>query len=163
MTLQNSSLEMIQNFLSYKRIAMVGVSREPKHFSVVLFKELCRRGYEIVPVNPKAPSIEGRRCFARLQDIKPPVQAALLMTPAEATDTVVADCFAAGITHVWMHRAGGKGAVSAKAVEFCKAKGMEVIPGECPFMFLPGAGGIHRFHGFIRKITGRYPPRRLAA
>jgi hypothetical protein len=154
---------MIQDFLSHKRIAMVGVSREPKHFSVALFKELCRRGHEIVPVNPKAPSIEGRRCFARVQDIQPPVKAALVMTPAEATDSVVADCFAAGVTHVWMHRAGGTGAVSAKAVEFCRAKGMAVIPGECPFMFLPGTAGVHRFHGFIRKITGRYPRPHLAA
>jgi uncharacterized protein len=163
MNAQTFSLELIHEFLSQKRIAMVGVSREPKHFSVVLFDELCRRGYEMVPVNPKAPSIEGRRCFARVQDIQPPVKAALLMTPAEATDSVVADCFAAGVTHVWMHRAGGKGSVSAKAVEFCKAKGMKVIPGECPFMFLPGAAGIHRFHGFIRKITGRYPSHRVAA
>jgi hypothetical protein len=40
---------------------------------------------------------------------------------------------------------------------------MEVIPGQCPFMFLPGAAGVHRFHGFIRKITGRYPRHGVAA
>jgi hypothetical protein len=24
-------------------------------------------------------------------------------------------------------------------------------------MFLPAAGAVHRLHGFVRKITGRYP------
>jgi hypothetical protein len=154
---QEFSLEMIQDFLAQKRFAMVGVSRDPKHFSVALFEELCRRGYDIVPVNPNAPSINGRHCFAHVQDIQPPVRCALLMTSLEVTEAVVADCFAAGITQVWMYRAGGKGAVSAKAVEFCREKGVEVIPAQCPFMFLPGTAGVHRFHGFIRKITGRYP------
>ena len=163
MTAQAVSLETIEAFLAQKRIAMIGISREPKSISVALFEELCRRGYDIVPVNPKLPSINGHRCFARVQDIDPPLSAALIMTSPEITETVVADCFAAGIKLVWMYRAGGKGAVSAKALEFCMAKGMEVIPGQCPFMFLPGAAGVHRFHGFIRKITGRYPRHGVAA
>jgi hypothetical protein len=29
-------------------------------------------------------------------------------------------------------------------------------------MFLPEAAGFHRFHGFVRKITGRYPLRTAA-
>jgi uncharacterized protein len=160
---QHVSLEIIEDFLGQKRIAMVGLSREPKHFSVALFEELCRRGYDVVPVNPKAPSINGRQCFAHVQDIQPPVKAALLMTPPEVTEAVVADCLTAGIAQVWMYRGAGKGAVSAKAVEFCKANGIEVIPGQCPFMFLPGATGVHRFHGFIRKTIGRYPRHLRAA
>jgi predicted CoA-binding protein len=85
------------------------------------------------------------------------------MTSPNATEKVVADCAEAGIRQVWMYRAGGSGAVSPKAVAFCRAKGIEVIPGECPFMFLPGAGGVHRFHGFFRKITGRFPRHHTAA
>lgn len=159
----HSSLEMIEDFLAQKRIAMIGVSRDAKHFSMALFEELCRRGYDVVPVNPAAPSITGRHCFARVQDIQPPVKAALLMTSPAVTEKVVEDCYEAGVQQVWMYRAAGRGAVSTKAVEFCKAKGMEVIAGECPFMFLPGTAGFHRFHGFIRKIRGRYPRHRKAA
>jgi hypothetical protein len=62
-----------------------------------------------------------------------------------------------------MYRAGGAGAVNPKAVAFCRDNGIEVIPGECPFMFLPGGGAIHRFHGFFRRITGRFPRRHNAA
>jgi len=34
-------------------------------------EELCRRGYDMVPVNPRAWEALGRRCFARLLDIQP--------------------------------------------------------------------------------------------
>lgn len=162
MTVHTRSLEAIDDFLAHKRFAMVGISREPKDFSVSLFQELCRRGYDVVPVNPRTPNVMGKICYARVQDIRPPVEAALLMTSPAHTEAVVVDCAAAGIRKIWMYRAAGAGAVSEKAVEFCREHGMEVIPGECPFMFLPQAGGLHRLHGFIRKITGRFPKRAKA-
>ncbi len=158
-----TDLGTIEDFLGQKRFAMVGVSRDPKDFSAALFQELRKRGYDIVPVNPKVSEVMGLACFARVQDIQPPVDSALLMTKPEVTEAVVSDCAAAGIRRVWMYRAGGKGAVSEKALAFCRDHGIQVVPGQCPFMFLPGAGGIHKFHGFIRKITGRYPKHQHAA
>jgi predicted CoA-binding protein len=163
MQVQSPSLETIEDFLAQKRIAMIGVSRNPKDFSAALFEELRKRGYDMVPVNPNAQEVLGQTCFAHVQEIQPPVDAALLMTTAEVTNTVVSDCAAAGIRRVWMYRAGGKGAVSEKAVAFCQEHGIQVVPGQCPFMFLPGIGGVHKFHGFIRKIFGRYPRHEHAA
>lgn len=154
---QDLSLDSIEDFLAQRRIAMVGISREPGGFSVQLFKELSRRGCDVVPVNPKNPNIQGRRCFAHVQDIEPPVEAALLMTSPEGTDTVVSDCAEAGIRRIWMYRAAGRGAVSDQAVQFCREHGIRVVAGECPLMFLPQSEGIHRLHGFLRRITGRIP------
>ncbi|HYY72940.1 MAG TPA: CoA-binding protein [Candidatus Bathyarchaeia archaeon] len=108
MALQDLSLETIEDFLAQKRIALIGVSRKPGSFSIPTFQELTRRGYDVVPVNPNLPEFQGRRCFARVQDIQPPVQAALLITSPEVTDTVVRDCAEAGIPRVWMHRGAGK-------------------------------------------------------
>jgi hypothetical protein len=118
MPLPSTSLEAIEDFLAQKRIALVGMSRDPKSMSAVLYKELFRRGYDVVLVNPNVQEIMGQKCFARLQDI---------------------------------------GAVSEHAVEVCRQRGISVVPGECPLMFLPKSGGIHSFHGFLRKLTGRYP------
>jgi uncharacterized protein len=154
---QEVSLETIDEFLAQRRIAMVGVSRKNKDFSITLFEELCRRGYDVVPVNPLMAELLGRRCFARVQDIQPPADAALLMTSPEVTDSVVKDCADAGIRRIWMYRAGGQGAVSSEAVQFCREHGIQVVPGQCPFMFWRDAEAGHRIHGFIRKITGRYP------
>jgi len=157
MTAKSASLEVIEDFLAQKRIAMVGISRDPANFSVKLFEELCRRGYDVVPVTPNAAEVQGRRCFARVQDVQPPVEGALVMTSPDVTETVVSDCAEAGIPRVWMYRATGKGSVSEKAVAFCEERGIRLVPGQCPYMFLPEAAGVHRFHGFVRKIIGRYP------
>jgi uncharacterized protein len=157
-----ASLEIILDFLAHKRMAMAGISRDPANLSVKLFQELIGRGYDVAPVNPNLGEVEGRRCFGRVQDIEPPVEAVLVMTSPDVTETVVRDCAEAGVSTIWMYRAVGKGSVNQKALEFCQERGIRVIPGECPFMFLPGSAGVHRFHGFVRKITGRYP-RRMAA
>jgi len=141
----------IADFLGRKRIAVVGVSTEAPSFSRGLFKEFAARGYDVIPVNPKAEGIEGRRCFASVRDIDPRPEAVLIMTPAARTDAVVHDCAASGVDSVWMYRAGGPGSVSVSAVEFCRERGMHVIPGECPFMFFPNAG-IHAVHGWFHKL-----------
>jgi predicted CoA-binding protein len=159
---QTTSLDTIQDFLAQARIAMIGISRERNNISGMLFAELRRRGYDMVPVNPNMSEVMGQRCFARVQDVRPPVQAAILMTSPTVTDQVVADCFEAGIPRIWMYRGGGRGAVSFEAVQFCRDRGIGVISGECPFMFLSDAAGIHRLHRFIRKITGHYPRRNAA-
>src|SRR5579864_3899245 len=100
MATRTASLEIIENFLAQKRIAMVGISRDPASDSAKLFEELCRRGYDMVPVNPNTAEVQGHRCFARVQDIQPPVEAALLMTTPEVTETVAHDCAQAGIRRV---------------------------------------------------------------
>jgi predicted CoA-binding protein len=147
----------IDDFLAQKRFAFVGVSHHSGDFSRQLFREFRNRGYEPVPVNPVTTEIEGTRCFANVGDIQPPVDSALLMTSATISRPVAEDCVAAGVKRIWFYRAGGAGAVNAKAIEHCRASGLRVIPGECPFMFFTNAGLIHRVHGWVRKIRGAYP------
>ena len=152
-----ATLNEVCDFLGQTRLALVGVSRNPKNFTRALFREFASRGYDVVPVHPGLEEMEGRRCYARVRDITPPVDGAVLLTRPDVTDYAVRDCAEAGVTRVWMYRAGGSGAVSPEAVEFCRAKGIRVVAGECPFMFFPDAGLIHRLHGCIRRLTGRYP------
>ena len=159
---QISSLNSIREFLGHNRIAFVGISRNPNDFSATLFNEFVRRGYDVVPVNPSVSEVMGRRCFSRVQEIQPAVEAALLMTAPAITETVVRDCAAAGIQSVWMYRGGGTGAVNKEAVDFCRERRMDVVAGECPFMFLPAPGAIHWVHGCLRKITGTFPKQTAA-
>jgi predicted CoA-binding protein len=147
----------IEDFLGLKRIAVIGVSQRSNDFSRMLFGEMLKRGYDVVPVNPAATEIEGRACYAHVLDVTPPVEGALLMTAPDVTDRVVRDCLKAGIGKVWMYRATGKGAVSDGAVRFCRENGIEVVPGACPFMFWPNTGFVHRVHGFfVRRFSDRF-------
>jgi uncharacterized protein len=152
-----TTIAEVRDFLTLRRIAFVGVSRNPKDFSRVLFREMCDRGYDMVPVNPATSELESKRCSARVQEIEPPAEGALVMTAPRDTERVVRDCAEAGIHSVWMHCGGGQGSVSPDAVDFCHKQGIHLVEGYCPFMFLPNTPFFHRVHGFLLKLTGAYP------
>jgi len=47
-------------FLTHKRVAVTGVSREPgSHGSNVVYRRLRDRGYEVFAVNPNAEAVAG--------------------------------------------------------------------------------------------------------
>jgi predicted CoA-binding protein len=153
-------LDLARDFLAAHLIALVGLSRNAKDFTRGVARELLRRGYDVVPVNPGAggAEIEGRPTFARLQDVAPPAEAALLFTAPAATDAVLRDALAAGIRKVWLHRGAGQGAASPGALAFCAANGLSAVHDLCPFMALPGASFPHRLHGALRRAFGRGAP-----
>jgi hypothetical protein len=84
--------------------------------------------------------------------VSPPVEGALLLTKPAVTDQVVRECADAGVRRIWIRRAP-----DASAAAFCQSSGISLIAGECPFMFLPDPGWVHRAHGFCRKLLGTYP------
>ena len=149
------TIERAREFLTAKRIAVVGTSRNEKDFSRAVLRELLRRGYDAVPVNPALAEAEGRRAFARVQDVVPPPEAALLLTSPGQTELVLRDCVLAGVRRVWLHRGAGQGAASPRALSFCAANGLEAVHDLCPFMALPGTGFPHRLHRFFRTAGAR--------
>jgi predicted CoA-binding protein len=151
------------DFLAQRRLALVGVSHDPRELSRTLFRELRSRRYDVVPVHPLLESVDGVPCARRVQDVKPAVDWALLMTPPEMTIHVVRDCAEAGVSRVWLHRGAGRGATCPAAVSFCRDHGIAVVDGACPYMFLPKAGFVHRAHHFVTRLLGHDPGRRPTA
>jgi predicted CoA-binding protein len=150
-----STLDEARRFLGAKRIALVGLSRNPKDFSRGVLRALVEGGHEVVGVHPEPPPDDCVRWFRRVQDVSPPADAALLMTVPGQTERVLRDCAAAGISRVWLHRGAGPGAESPQALAFCKEHGIEAVHGLCPFMALPGAGLGHRVHAWFRLRKAR--------
>jgi len=146
---------LIKEFLMLRRFAMVGVSRDPNQFSRRLFRELIRRGYDVIPVNPNAQEIDGKRCYARVQDITPRVTSALLITARERAVSALRDCAEAGVTLVWLYGVSGPKAISREALKICQDYGIGVVPGYCPYMFMPMTAVLHRVHGFAWKLFHR--------
>lgn len=148
---------LIQEFLDQNKIAMVGVSRDPKHFSRKLFRALSERGHVMLPVNPCAAEIDGIHCYPSVAAIPFPVKSALLMTTRKVTDHVLEECASAGIDLVWIYGISGPKQVSTHTLRICEQHGLGVIPGYCPYMFLGNGAFFHRLHGFVLKATGKYP------
>lgn len=153
----SSTMPRIQAFLAEKRFAMIGASRDPKDFSARLLIEFINRGYAVVPVNPSARDIYELRSYARIQDVQPPVRAALVMTPRKLDIDIVRDCAEAKVHLVWLYGVTGPKEISPRAIELAESSGIEVIAGYCPYMFLPKAAFFHRIHGGVARVFGMYP------
>ncbi len=143
----------IDDFLSQKRIAFVGVSRDPKQFANMVYRTLKQRGYQLYPVNPNTDQTEGDRCYPSVTQLPGLVDGALVMLPPSATTEVVRQCAEASIPRVWL----GLQSVSPEAVQLAREKGIAVIDGACPMMFAEPVGFGHRCHRFILKLTGSLP------
>jgi predicted CoA-binding protein len=110
--------EAASEFLANKRVAVTGVSREPKnHGSNVVYKRLRERGYEVFAANPNADEVEGDRCYHDLRSIPGSVDAVVIATRPETAEETMRECADLGIKHAWMHRGPGAGSVSESAAD----------------------------------------------
>ena len=151
--------QAIDEFLSQKRIAVAGVSRNAggAHASNGIYSRFKERGYEVFAVNPKTDEVEGDRCYPNLAAIPGGVDAVLLATHPEVAAEVVRECGELGIGRVWMHRSFGQGSVSEEAVALCREHGIRVIPGACPMMYVQPVDVGHRCIRWVLGITGGLP------
>jgi uncharacterized protein len=150
--------EAASEFLSNKRVAVTGVSREAKgHGSNVVYKRLRERGYEVFAVNPNADEVEGDPSYHDLRSIPGGVEAVVIGTKPEIAEETMRECAELGIKHVWMHRGPGAGSVSKDAAQHGRERGIAVIDGGCPCMFDPTADFGHKAMRVIFTLTGNVP------
>ncbi len=151
--------EAAEQFLSKKRIAVAGVSREAggAHGGNPVYVRLRDRGYNVYAVNPNATEVEGDACYPNLKTIPGGVDAVVIATHPKDADSVMQDCIDAGIEHVWMHRGPGSGSVSASATTLGREAGLTVIDGGCPLMYGPTADVGHKMFKGVLSLVGRIP------
>jgi len=142
-------------FLSERRVAIAGVSRNPAETANAIFTKFRDNGYTVFPVNPAAQKVEGVTCYPSIRDIPGGVDAVMLVTSPAASARVARDCVDSGVKWVWMHRSFGD-SVSQEAVQLLRDHGVGVIPGGCPMMFL-NPDGAHKAMCWMLQLVGRVP------
>jgi predicted CoA-binding protein len=58
-------------FLTQRRLAVVGVSRDTKQAANLIYRTFRERDYDVFAVNPKTDQVEGGLCYASLADVHP--------------------------------------------------------------------------------------------
>lgn len=146
------TLKQIENFLESGPVAVAGVSRDPKKFGHMAFKELKEKGLNVIPVNPSADEILGIKAFNRISDLPSEVKSLLVLTKKEHTESVVKDALEKGINHIWIQQMSDTKA----ALRELEGKNVNLITGECILMYYK-PNSIHKFHRFFKKIFGGLP------
>jgi len=150
--------EAASEFLANKRVAVAGVSRQPKnHGSNVAYQRLRKRGYDVLAVNPNADRVEGDHCYHDLRSIPGGVGAVVIATKPEIAEETMRECADLGVKHVWLHRGPGAGSVSEAAAEYGRQRGIAVINGGCPCMFNPTADFGHKVMRVVLTLKGNVP------
>jgi acetate---CoA ligase (ADP-forming) len=122
--------ENLDEFLSPRSFALIGVSGTPGRPGYSLFKKVRAKmeqtGGKVMPVNPKVAEIDGIRCYPRLADIAEPIDVAVIMVG----DVIPAleECIAAKVKYVIIFSAGfaeigPEGAALQKKVEDIARRG----------------------------------------
>jgi predicted CoA-binding protein len=148
--------EMVQDFLSQKRIAVAGVSRSGKDAANAIYDKLKMTGHEVFAINPKAATIAGDPCYPDIAAIPGSVDGVVTVTTPEVTAQIVQQCVTAGVRRVWMHRSLGS-SVSESAVQLCHQHGIKVIAGGCPMMFQEPVDLGHKCLRWWFRVTGSLP------
>jgi len=147
------SRKSIDDFLSQKKLALVGLSRDTKQLANVAYRFLKTHGYTVYPVNPNADKLEGDRCYPNIRSLPEKVDGAILMLPPEKTMKLLPEIAEAGIKHVWLQQQ----TESPQAIQFCVDHNMNVVYGECIMMFSEPLAFPHRLHRWGKKVFGSLP------
>ena len=144
---------LVDGFLTERKLAVVGASRTGKKFGNMVLKELQPKGYTLFPIHPEMEYVENLKCYGSFRDLPEKVNAAFVaVSPAKAL-AAVEEAHAAGVSKIWLQQ----GAQSPEAVEYCRSNQIDLVSGECIFMYAEPVESIHKFHRFIRKLFGRMP------
>jgi predicted CoA-binding protein len=148
-----NSKQVVNDFISQKKIAVVGVSRKKTKFGNAIYKELKQKGYNVFPINPNMDAFEGDTCYPDLLSLPEKADAVVINVPPAQTEKVVKEVKEAGIKKVWMQQ----GSQSDAAVRFCEENGIDCVSNECILMFAQPSAFIHRAHKWVWGVLGKLP------
>jgi len=122
-----------------RSLAVIGVSSKADSLSGKLFANLFNAGYTgtVYPVNPKAGSIRGLKCYPAVAAIPDAVDLAIVMVPRDAVLATLDDCLAAGVRGFVVitagFREGGEAGaeVEQQVLDRVRAAGARMIGPNC--------------------------------
>ena len=122
--------ELVKEFMSQKRFAVVGATDNPQKYGNQVVKNLKSRGYEVYPINPRLKELEGLDCYPTLADIPVKVDVVDFVVPPEATEAILKQCKELGLSRIWLQ----PGSESETAITICYENNLKVVHSLCVMM-----------------------------
>ncbi|MGH9615997.1 MAG: CoA-binding protein [Acidobacteriaceae bacterium] len=120
--------ELIDEILEKaKVVAVVGISDKPHRASHGVSAQMQRRGYRIVPVNPKLGHVLGEHCYPSLAEIPFPVDLVNVFRAPEFVPGIVEEAIAIDAKYLWLQ----EGVVHPQAIAHAEASGIKVVADRC--------------------------------
>ncbi len=118
----------LREILGLETVAVVGCSRSPGKPAHDVPKYMDDHGYEVIPVNPYAEEILGRRAYDSLTDVEAEIDVVCVFRPSDELEAVVDDVLEReDVRVVWTQF----GIVDRRALERARASGRTVVEDRC--------------------------------
>ena len=92
----------MEEFLSHKVWAVIGVSNNTAKYGYKVYIQLKKAGYSVYAINPGLEIIDGDPCFPSLTALPTRPDAVSVVVPPKVTEQVIKDCIELGIKRVWL-------------------------------------------------------------
>jgi hypothetical protein len=120
--------EELKEIYKLRDIAVVGMSRSAEKPGYFVAKYLIDHGYNVIPVNPAAAQILGRKAYPNVSSVPEGVEIIDVFRPSDDVPAVVRDALRKdGIKVIWMQQ----GIYSKEAERMAIGKGIKVVYNRC--------------------------------
>jgi acetyl coenzyme A synthetase (ADP forming)-like protein len=135
----------LESFFNPKSIAIIGASRQKGKVGYEIVANIIEAGYkgQIYPVNPKADTIEGLKCYPDLQSIGKTPDLVVIIIPAKLVPAMMQQCAKVGVKSVIIITAGFKEVgqegreLEKQIVQIAGRSGIRIIGPNCLGIIAP--------------------------
>lgn len=119
--------EQIIQILSYKNVAVIGMSKNESKAAHYVPKYLSENGFEITPVNPTTDEILGKKCFSNISEINTSIDIVDIFRPSDEVLPFVKDAIKIKPKVIWLQL----GIHNSEAEKLAKDAGIDVVFNKC--------------------------------
>jgi predicted CoA-binding protein len=121
----NSIAELLRD--ENATVAVVGATDDPRKYGSVIYRDLKRKGFEVFPINPNRPTVDGDPTYPSLAALPAePTIVNVVVPPKTALDVLVA-ANRLGYKNVWLQ----PGAESPEALTYLQVEDFNYLANAC--------------------------------
>ena len=119
--------EQIRKFYSLKNIVVVGMSKNPEKAAHYVPKYLADKGYTVIPINPTADEILGKKCYQKINEVSEPIDIVDVFRPSDQVMPVVEEAIKKKPQVIWLQ----EGIHNQEAEDLARKAGIDVVFNRC--------------------------------
>jgi hypothetical protein len=119
--------EQIRDILSFKKVAVIGMSKHSSKAAHYVPKYLSDNGFDVTPVNPTADEILGKKCYDSVSEINEEIEIVDIFRPSDQVLLVIQEAIKKKPKVIWLQ----EGIHNSEAEELARKEGIKVVYNRC--------------------------------
>jgi len=119
--------EQIRDILSFKKVAVIGMSKHSSKAAHYVPKYLSENGFDVTPVNPTTDKILGKKCYDSVSEINEEIEIIDIFRPSDQVLLIIQEAIKKKPKVIWLQ----EGIHNSEAEELARTEGIKVVYNRC--------------------------------